>query len=513
VAETINENTSGRPVSPARCSVREASRQMNVRKLRKMGIDFFVGVSKERAEMRRPLAIPISSPTEEQRLVGKAISIKVVGRSRKRYGIMSDSETTVNENGRTFKVLDAKFIDNGNIKKMHLEYDVTELVQAGARPEEIPIVEFTADESGVLTYASRQYEANIEEYGNSTGYSLGRPRDGVVGKYMINSFMEGKEREEMENIFREAKGGFHVLKEINLPFFLMCLSCCMGLQCKGSNMTNVALSYVVKGGTFFYGAINNSRLSEKEWRQVWEAMAKEKRWWKMPRRREIRKADRRDMGKGGERLIALLSAAAWASSSPSNGKRQDKAKEDAMIAVPVSKAAAAAETQKYFSQKTFRGIMERLESKTNAGAKAKAPVAAAMSMLGISAFARMDIRSVKIAFMHAAAQPWPLHHAAMARTPWAAKAVFTSALPSASPAAQRRASPAFGRARSKAAKAAIGYAMMIAAAFTRHAKRKKARKNGDAGGIMLNILSYIASGVRTYMQLRQVSYYPYAEHL
>jgi hypothetical protein len=509
--DTIKENASGRAVSPARYGVKGAARQMNILKLSRRGIESFVGMSKERTNGQRPLLIPISSPTAEQRLVGKAISIEIVGRSSKRYGIISDSETVVNENGRTFKVLDAKFIDNGNIKKMHLEYDVTELVHAGARPEEIPIVEFTADESGVLTYASRQYEANVEEYGNSTGYSLGRQRDGIVGKYFINSFMEGKEREEMGRIFSEAKGGFHVLREINVPFFLMCLSCCMGLQCKGSRMTNVAVSYVVKGGTFFYGAINNSRLSEREWRNVWRAMAKKKRWWKRLRKCEVKKVDGRNIGKGGERLIALLSAATWASSSPSNAKMQEKAK-DAMLAVPGKGTAAIAGTQKYFSQKAFQAIMERLEIRTNAATKAKAPVMAVVLMPGISAFARMDIHSVKAAFMHAAAHPRPLRHAATARAPWAAKAVFTSA----SPAMQRRASPAFSRApRNAANSATISYAIGIAASFARHANRKKARENGDANasGIMLNILSYVASGVRTYMQLRQVSYYPYVERL
>jgi hypothetical protein len=498
----ITKNKAGKAKSPVLNAVQQTAKQGPIPNYK---IEHYVGMSRERAEAKRPLAIPISSPTDEQRLVGKAISIRIVGKSRKRYGIISDSETVINENGRTFKVLDAKFIDNWNIKKMRLEYDVTELVQAGATPEEISIVEFTADESGVLTYASRQYEANIEEYGDSTGYSLGRARSSIVGKYMIDSFMEGKEREEMGRIFSEANGGFHILREINLPFFLMCLSCCMGLQCKGSKMTNVALSYIVKGGTFFYGAINNSRLSEREWRRVWEAMARKKRPWKALRECEMRKLGRRDVGKGGERLIALLSAATWASSQ-SNVNAGDKPRPTAPMPdaskpfFGIWKAPAGASKKgimapmRYFSPKTAMKIGSALAKapramlgKSKAGLSASVVYASPLAALGVSMVKSLSVSSMKSLFLN----------------PGKTKAKAPSPLFSAA----KRAVAA----RAKSAMA--DYILGIAASFRKAVEGIDARLKLSANGIMISILSYVTFGIRRSIELRNVSYYPYVERL
>lgn len=527
MAIKIIENRSGSPKSPVSCQVRQTARQNKIERLTPYTVENYVGMYKEIANPKA-FIVPISSVAAGQRLIGKTVHIETIGKSGKNYGIVSDDERFVSENGRTLKRIEATFIDNGNIKRIKVEYDITELVKAGARPEEIPILEFTTDGNGMLTYASRQYDDNIDAYKRKTGYDKGIYRDGVVGKYNIKSFMAGRQQQEMDSIFREAKSGWHVIREINVPFFLS-----FGLHCKDSNMTNVVVSYMMQDGTLFYGAINNSKQSDREWKNVWIGITKRKFWRIRARKFRRERLNARNVGAGG--AIMLQFAALGPAASMGFSKAGER--EARFLALFANGRAAAsggaAESGKrkppgsggspafpmklpmgYFSGKMANAMKAALKTGLKAvpanaslvKLSAKALSASPTLVMGLSVIRHLDASMMKSAFLKPARAraAWKAQTKAMATGK--AKAALSSA-----------ASAYYGIGRGVAAissgtrKSIMNYIASVAAAFRKEAGRINARLENEAHCIMIRILSYVTFGVRRHMEIRNISYYPYVE--
>ncbi len=484
----ITENKAGIAQSPVFNNVQKTAKQGNIPNC---NIKDYVGMFKEITDSDSFL-VPISSAAVGQRLVRKTIRTETIGKSDRAFGIISDTERFANENGKTLKLMQAVFIDNGEIKRMKVEYDITELVNAGAKPHEIPTLEFIMDGNGTLIYASRQYDDNIDAYKRKTGYDKGLHRDRVIGKFNISSFMKGEQKQEMNSIFSNAKAGWHVIREINVPFFLS-----FGLHCKDSNMTNVVVSYMMHDGMLFYGAINNSKQSDREWGRAIAGKAKA--------RRAIR--DRAEIARlmsGTKKVGAGASAMpvfAVFASAGSAGARSRPAAPMANAPKPFFGAwkapTGAAKkgisfSMSYFRAKTAIRIGSALAlvpraalSRSKTGLSASAVCAIPLAALGISMIRSLSVSSMRALFL----------------SPGKTKA----RAPAAALSAAKKASIAKSR--------AIGYILGIAASFRKAVEGIDARLRLSANGIMIRVLSYVTFGVRKSIEIRNVSYYPYVERL
>jgi hypothetical protein len=519
----IIENRSGSPKSPVSYQIRQTAMQNRMDRLACYTINNYVGMYKEIVNPKSFL-VPISSVAAGQRLIRKTIHTETVGRSDEKYGIISDGERFVSENGRTLKRIEATFIDNGNVKRMQVEYDITELVNAGAKPEEIPILEFTTDANGVLIYASRQYDDNIDAYKRKTGYDKGVYRDGVVGKYNIKSFMIGRQQQEMENIFQETRSGFHVIREINVPFFLS-----FGLHCKDSNMTNVVVSYIMQDGMLFYGAINNSKQSDREWKRVWIGITKRKFWRIRARKFRRERIDPREVGIGGAAMLQFAALGPAASMGFSGMETRESrllarfAKGGAAFgnARPPKKGGSSGAggnlgyarplPMGYFSSKMGNAINAMLKSKAKAISanvslirlSTRALYASPTLVMGLSVIRHLDASAMKAAFLN------PARAKAAHKAP--ARAMAKAALPSAAISAYYGIRKGVAAISSGTRKSIMGYVASMAAAFRKEAGRIGARLEKEANCLMIRILSYVTFGVRRHIEIRNISYYPYVE--
>ncbi len=192
------------------------------------------------------------------------------GKVTEKYGILDENIFYIERNGRHFKVLNAKFINNYELVEVTKVYDISELVRAGAKPEDVGIVDFITDKRGIVIYITPDFDKNVLEWAEKEGKVYGVDKDvklrkDIVGKYKLWDFMIGKAKEEMIEIFNKAvknEKGF-VEREINVPPSMFAL-----LQCKSKTMTNVLNLYYCEGDLFFSTNINNSKLSMKEWFMV-----------------------------------------------------------------------------------------------------------------------------------------------------------------------------------------------------------------------------------------------------
>ncbi len=220
---------------------------------------------------RRFLPILLSSPLGVRRTLRGEVEFHAV-RGRKGYGILWDREGVERKEGRVVKWIEAQFLNGEREIHMRVEVDITEIVERGVKPEEVEINLMIANRKGTVVYLPPQYDRNVEKWeeeerkrGNAN--ARGKRRGEIVGRYAIWQWMVGKAREEMRRIFVRAQRGEVIEKEINIPPHLF-----TALECKSREMTHMHYLYLFDEttGLFYFQAINNSRLSQREWKILLE---------------------------------------------------------------------------------------------------------------------------------------------------------------------------------------------------------------------------------------------------
>jgi hypothetical protein len=518
-------------------NVQRIARERKIENLGRGEIKDFVGIFKERIETKT-LFVPVSSASAGTRIVEKRISTEIVGKARKKYGIISEKDYFEGSGGKTIKHIEAEYVKDGNIEKISVEYDVTSLVNAGAKTNELLIVEFVADSKGTLVYASRQYNENLDEYRKEVEYGKGVYRDGIIGKYKIWDFMEGEERETMKNIFLDSKNGYHVVREINVPVFLVCMNCCGGLQCRGSNMTNVITSYYFKDGMFFYGAINNSKQSNREWKGVWSNLTSRKRFrFRIIKPFRINNEIERSGISGGNAVPLLLAGFGSVFSSArgndisrriiaeilrgNEGTAEIREKIDDRMNKQAQKVSASSANKSALSLKEAKErIIEKITSKS---------LNAIRVAMASKAYSLQTIRSVYLSRSKNPVIVLDVAKAAMLHRNLAASKNI--AVSKASVIAKARARMNERSASSARAKANFKHINAAKAIQKIGDKAKKINSsisgiilyldseirrieeniNRRIGMIMFRVFSYITFGIRNYAEIRKVSYYPYVK--
>ncbi len=214
------------------------------------------------------LPIHLSSPLGGKRQVRGKVRFQL-GRERKGYGILWDKEEVV-VGRRVVKKIEAQFLNGEREVHMVVEVDITEIVSKGVKAEEVEVNLMLANREGIVVYLPPQYDRNVErwereerEKGNRG--AKGKRRYEIVGRYRIWEWMVGKAREEMERVFRRAMAGEVIEKEINVPPHLF-----TALECKSKEMTHMHYLYMFdeESGIFYFQALNNSKLSWKEWMEL-----------------------------------------------------------------------------------------------------------------------------------------------------------------------------------------------------------------------------------------------------
>ncbi|MCX6773819.1 MAG: hypothetical protein NTY68_02360 [Candidatus Micrarchaeota archaeon] len=522
-------------------SVKRIAKERKIENLGRGEIRDFVGIFKERVEART-LFVPVSSASAGTMIVERRISTEIIGKTRKKYGIISEKDYFESNGGKTIKHIEAKYIKDGNIEKISVEYDVTALVNAGSKTHELQIVEFVADSKGTLVYASKQYNENLDEYRREIEYDKGVYRDGIIGKYKIWDFMEGEEKEIMKNIFLDSKNGFHVVREINVPVFLVCLNCCGGLQCRGSNMTNVIISYYFKDGMFFYGAINNSKQSNREWGRVWSNLTSRKRFrFRIIKPFRINNEIKRARIAGGNAAPLLLSGFGSVFSSArdndisrriiaeilrgNGGTAKTNVKTEAKIGISgkenaaqkVSSSSINKLTNKLNSASSLNEIKSRMIEKITAKILNGMKVAMASKA--------HDLQTIRSVYLSRSKNPvivLDVAKAAMLHRNFAASEnVAVSRLSVAAKARMNSRSASAVKVKANAAKAIqniedrskkINSSISgIILYLDSEIRRIEESINNRIGMIMFRIFSYITFGIRNYAEIRKVSYYPYVK--
>jgi len=214
------------------------------------------------------LPIHLSSPLGGKRQVRGKVRFQL-GRERKGYGILWDKEEVV-VGRRVVKKIEAQFLNGEREVHMVVEVDITEIVSKGVKAEEVEVNLMLANREGIVVYLPPQYDRNVErwereerEKGNRG--AKGKRRYEIVGRYRIWEWMVGKAREEMERVFRRAMAGEVIEKEINVPPHLF-----TALECKSKEMTHMHYLYMFdeESGIFYFQALNNSKLSWREWMEL-----------------------------------------------------------------------------------------------------------------------------------------------------------------------------------------------------------------------------------------------------
>ncbi len=179
----------------------------------------------------------------------------------KSYGIIEEKEYIKISGGKTYKVIEATFLNKGEIRRIKHSIDLTEVInKTKVNPKEIEVVLIITDEKGVVCYLSQQFDKNVEKWAKENKIENYFLRKDIIGKYNILSYIKGKEKEEMKQIIRKTSSGVMCLKESAIKkkdFY--------SSQCKSKNMLHVINTFFKEDGLFQQVSINLTPATLRIW--------------------------------------------------------------------------------------------------------------------------------------------------------------------------------------------------------------------------------------------------------
>ncbi len=159
--------------------------------------------------------------------------ITTTGGTSRRYGIESERAYSVQYEGKTYRIIEASFYSDGHLIRLRNTYDISNFVSRGINPDDIRIVEMYADKRGKVVYISPDYDKNLRDFIERENPKTCRFRKDIIGRYNIWDWVQGKERERIMRLHREA------VKEDIISSDEVNFSDHRRSQCRDPNMTNV----------------------------------------------------------------------------------------------------------------------------------------------------------------------------------------------------------------------------------------------------------------------------------